>query len=70
MKVHPQYKGGSNWSVKKPSFISISKAPGVLFGKNTVSIPICSFLHFCIGRGHANQKLLSRKSFKGDFRNK
>ena len=36
MTVHLQYKGGANWRVKKPSFISISKAPGALFRKNMV----------------------------------
>ena len=36
MTAHLQYKGGANWRVKKPSFISISKAPGGLFRKNTV----------------------------------
>ena len=36
MTVHLQYKGGANWSVKKPSFISFSKAPGALIRKNTV----------------------------------
>ena len=38
MTVNLQYKGGANWRVKKPSLISISKAPGALFRKNT-SIP-------------------------------
>ena len=36
MTVYLQYKGGANWRVKKQSHISISKAPGALFRKNTV----------------------------------
>jgi len=39
MTVYLQYKGGANWRVKKPSLISISKAPRALFRKNTVVSP-------------------------------
>ena len=38
MTVLLQYKGGTNWRVKKQNHISISKAPGALFRKNTVFI--------------------------------
>ena len=37
MTVYLQYKGGAFWRVKKSSFISISKAPGALFRRNTVA---------------------------------
>ena len=36
MRVYLQYKRGAYWRVKNQSHISISKAPGALFRKNTV----------------------------------
>ena len=47
MTVHLQYKGGANWRVKKPSLISISKAPGALLRKNTVFVA-CSMVVFTV----------------------